>query len=1639
MSSYLIDPYGDGGGRSAYDYAATSASEVTDHRGGMGMDGRDGLGMSPATGLLAMMGPASNAASARGLSSSRPESLHASRAGSRAGSPGRYGYSGTGPSSAWSDFGGREAPLSREPPLSRDPPYGRDALAGRGGEEVSLEGLQMQLRNVQDALARQIERDRKDRLSEVEKLRLEINNHQVILAEIGEQLLSGGSFDTAIQDLRHRQANLQEELRGTVAELQNEQDVQSAALREGLIEIQNLKNEVLNSSRGTTAAGGCSALSGLSNGSAPRGYVDDQHQELEAKFMSALQEALSEMAVQKAAEASQQRDADIQESRALLEHALAERCDELANQSHDRLVELLHQLQEEQRAGLAQELAELGAAVDRMPAARETVADPAQERRLEEVSQILGAQERRLEELGAAVDSERTARTGAIKDLRVQAERAQTEYSGFAPKATALEQSLERLTLVAETTRQDLVRIEGDLGRLRSETQGAEHRSGESLAELRASVALKSDVDRLEDEVAQVKAEVRSASEAIAARQAEAADAVEAARAAGAAEALTKQGSEAAPAAEALAEAWEAVRRVEGRLEETRMQTQQAEDRLGRDLSARTSDLQRQVEALAQRTQSQEEGYDAELRRLGEELKQVAELRGQVRDEAAKARTQEAALASEVARLEAVFGEGARTSERQFAELAERLSHGNVTANGTGKEHGTDATAGADPVSPRKVLPHIDVDSVLHVLATRAEQAVEERLARELPAMMAKTQSDVDGEHVKAIFSAELTRLEQEIHSNRATLEGLVNVVDHLTKEGPTPGGCAAQPTSELMSPPFSQRSLSVPRGSSHADAGDGLQPSRPPPTAFRGLHLSSAKDEADTPRTERTAPPSPARSAQGSAPAAAALQPSTAAAFAEASSSLAPATLQAPAVVASASAPAPAGGQLQARTLRAVTSPSTTARNSVHSVPAALHGLVDAARVLPGPTSGSSAVRRRALLIGCGYGSSHAPLAGSVNDTWNMMSLFRHTLQYSEEQVKLLLDGSETCPTSPSQQPTRENILAGLEWLVQNALPGDEIFLYFSGYSTQQPACTDANLYQPYMVPVDFAESLSPSSRSHLGGKASPGPMQGSYRLVSMAEVVGYLARLPPLCRAMVVLDCALGMLPGVASEGSSRGAVPAASARVLMKPVAAISGKAHGRPRYLNLPPIAPAPEMVAAASSCPVLGPNSCPIYVFSAGQLAQQCSEVSIEGVVQGAFTWAWTKALIASHLRPTVHQQCESLRAIMANLRSHNGWIDQEPMLSMTQSARPQDGLLRGDDSSETIEPKWIPQRPLPTNHRRRKALLVGVNYVGSHAPLKGCVNDAWNIHSLLRHTLQFGEEQIRMLVDGDDGQSEGGTLKQQQAPTKANIQNGMHWLFGDAQPGDQLLLLFCGYGAQQPAAQQPPQPAGAAAPLGKALQEAFLVPGDFAADLPMDFSFDSSASTAALPSGAARPRPGAGYRLIPLTEVTTRLVRLPAGVRVTLLMDCSHSLVPNLSPSGASPTTFAKVERGRVNYNKLRDFVTRPRFLELPPLPPPPLGSLAAAGPRPGQFPECQVHCLCACRNSQWDAELPLEGTVQGAFTWAFVKAFAAGNFHCTLQSLQRQLESITADLKNHFKGVEQTPVLQLSRATSGQDYVLGA
>ncbi|OCH83974.1 hypothetical protein OBBRIDRAFT_799471 [Obba rivulosa] len=87
---------------------------------------------------------------------------------------------------------------------------------------------------------------------------------------------------------------------------------------------------------------------------------------------------------------------------------------------------------------------------------------------------------------------------------------------------------------------------------------------------------------------------------------------------------------------------------------------------------------------------------------------------------------------------------------------------------------------------------------------------------------------------------------------------------------------------------------------------------------------------------------------------------------------------------------------------------------------------------------------------------------------------------------------------------------------------------------------------------------------------------------------------------------------------------------------------------------------------------------------------------------------------------------------------------------------------------------------------RRKALCIGINYIGQDAELKGCINDAHNIKRFLMDDYGYLEDDIVMLTDDSP--------HHRQRPTQQNMLEAMQWLVRDAKPHDSLFFHYSGHG-----------------------------------------------------------------------------------------------------------------------------------------------------------------------------------------------------------------------------------------------------
>ena len=98
---------------------------------------------------------------------------------------------------------------------------------------------------------------------------------------------------------------------------------------------------------------------------------------------------------------------------------------------------------------------------------------------------------------------------------------------------------------------------------------------------------------------------------------------------------------------------------------------------------------------------------------------------------------------------------------------------------------------------------------------------------------------------------------------------------------------------------------------------------------------------------------------------------------------------------------------------------------------------------------------------------------------------------------------------------------------------------------------------------------------------------------------------------------------------------------------------------------------------------------------------------------------------------------------------------------------------------------------------KKKALLIGINYVGQDAELSGCVNDICDIRKICS---LLGYTDICTLYDGKWV----GTFpitdirlaNKSTAPTRQNMIDGMKWLVSDVNEGDMLFFHYSGHGGK---------------------------------------------------------------------------------------------------------------------------------------------------------------------------------------------------------------------------------------------------
>ncbi len=280
----------------------------------------------------------------------------------------------------------------------------------------------------------------------------------------------------------------------------------------------------------------------------------------------------------------------------------------------------------------------------------------------------------------------------------------------------------------------------------------------------------------------------------------------------------------------------------------------------------------------------------------------------------------------------------------------------------------------------------------------------------------------------------------------------------------------------------------------------------------------------------------------------------------------------------------------------------------------------------------------------------------------------------------------------------------------------------------------------------------------------------------------------------------------------------------------------------------------------------------------------------------------------------------------------------------------------------------------------RRALLIGINrYRVPGADLRGCVNDVKNLAAALRELCGFAAKDIATLLDAQ--------------ATKKNIQTGVQSLLRGAKKGDVLLLHFSGHGSNVP------DNDGDEADQ----RDEILCPYD------LDWK-------------------------APLSDDWLRRTfdRLPAGVALTLTMDCCHSgsitraVLPPDAPIVArylpSPWDLVATESGR----KLRGRRVRALVAGTP---------RSASGAARARSDVAVVDIgevlITGCRDTQTSADARIGGSYHGAMTYNLVAALRKAKGKISYRALHAaMLEAIARG------GFDQVPQLEGRKANLDRQFL---
>lgn len=158
-----------------------------------------------------------------------------------------------------------------------------------------------------------------------------------------------------------------------------------------------------------------------------------------------------------------------------------------------------------------------------------------------------------------------------------------------------------------------------------------------------------------------------------------------------------------------------------------------------------------------------------------------------------------------------------------------------------------------------------------------------------------------------------------------------------------------------------------------------------------------------------------------------------------------------------------------------------------------------------------------------------------------------------------------------------------------------------------------------------------------------------------------------------------------------------------------------------------------------------------------------------GRAGGACTSALLNVVYADHKKPDDDLSFQDVLTSMRGMLSNKSY-EQIPQLS---SSRPMEVETKFDLTPENFS-------------GTKRAVLIGINYVGQSGELSGCHNDVLNVIGYIKDVHGFDDSNMTVLMD-DGIHSD---------PTRANIMAAYAAIAADSQPGDVVFLHYSGHGGK---------------------------------------------------------------------------------------------------------------------------------------------------------------------------------------------------------------------------------------------------